>query len=445
MFESLQEKLNNIFKKLRSRGKLNETDLNEVLREVRLALLEADVNLKVVKEFISKVKEKAFGAKLWESLTPGQLVIKFVKDELIEIMGSHNSKLNLAPQDLTIIMLIGLHGSGKTTTCAKLAGFLKNKAHNPLLVSCDIYRPAAALQIKTLGEKLDIPVYIGAPKDSPLEICKKALEQAKKQAKDVIIIDTAGRLHIDESLMQELIELKNCLHPNEILLVADAMTGQEAVNIAENFNKNLEIDGIILTKLDGDARGGAALSIKFVTGKPIKFVGIGEKLDTLEPFYPDRMASRILGMGDILGLIEKAEISLDLEKARNLEKKIKTQEFTLLDFLEQIQQIKKMGPLDQILAMIPGFSQMKQFNNLQIDEKEFKHLEAIIYSMTPYERNNPHILNAGRKRRISQGSGTDVALINRLLKQFEMLKKTMKQFGEIGKKSNPLMKIPFFQ
>lgn len=445
MFENLSERLNNIFKKLRSRGKLAEQDVNEALREVRMALLEADVNLKVVKEFINRVKEKAIGEAVWKSLTPGQLVVKFVRDELIGIIGATSAKLNMASQPPTIIMIVGLHGSGKTTTCGKLALNFKEKGNRPLLVATDIYRPAAISQLQVLGSQTGVPVFALGEKTTPLKIVQGALGYANKEGRDIIIIDTAGRLHVDEELMRELVELKDFLKPHEVLLVVDAMTGQDAVNVAETFNNQVGIDGVILTKLDGDARGGAALSVKSVTGKPIKLVGVGEKLDALEVFYPERMVSRILGMGDVLTLIEKAEAAVDIEKAAEFEKKIRAQEFTLEDFLDQLQQVKNMGPIDQILGMIPGFSQSKQLKNINIEEKQLARFEAIIKSMTKQEMRNPHVINASRRRRIAAGSGNEVADVNKLLKNYEMAKKMMKQLVDMekGKKGRGL-KIPFF-
>lgn len=434
MFESLQEKLGNIFRKLRSRGKLTEKDVDLALREVRQALLEADVNLKVVKEFVKKVRDRAVGEAVWKSLTPGQLVIKFVRDELMELMGSTSARLEMAPQPPTVIMITGLHGSGKTTTAGKLALHLKEKGHHPLLVATDIYRPAAITQLKVLGERLDVPVYTLGEKQSPVNIGKGALKAARETGRDIVIIDTAGRLHIDEELMNELVDLKSNVKPNEVILVVDAMTGQDAVNIADSFNKALEIDSVILTKMDGDARGGAALSVKSVTGKPIKFIGLGEKLEALEVFHPDRMASRILGMGDVLGLIEKAEQAMDLEKAEELERKLRSQDLSLDDFLTQLQQVRSMGPLDQLIDMIPGFSGMGAMKGMVVDEKQLNRIEAIIQSMTPYERNSPIILNASRKKRIASGSGVEVADVNRLLKQYEMAKKMLKQFAQMDKK-----------
>jgi signal recognition particle subunit SRP54 len=432
MFESLQEKLGNIFRKLRGRGKLTEKDVDLALREVRQALLEADVNLKVVRDFVKKVREKAVGEAVWKSLTPGQLVVKFVKDELMELMGSTSSRLELAPQPPTVIMIVGLHGSGKTTSSGKLALHLKEKGHHPLLVATDIYRPAAITQLQVLGEKLEIPVYTLGEKQSPVNICNGAMKTAAQTGRDVVIVDTAGRLHVDEELMKELVEMRDSIKPHQVLLVVDAMTGQDAVNIAEKFNQALNIDGVVLTKLDGDARGGAALSVKAVTGKPIKFVGTGEKLEALEVFHPDRMTSRILGMGDVLSLIEKAEATFDMEKAEEFERKLRTQELSLDDFLQQLQQVRSMGPLDQLLGMIPGMS-AGAMKNVAVDERQLSRIEAIIQSMTPLERNSPVVLNASRKRRIANGSGVQVADVNRLLKQYDMAKKMVKQIAHMGK------------
>ncbi len=442
MFESLQDKLGAIFKKLRGRGKLSEQDVDLALREVRIALLEADVSLKVVKDFIAKVREKAVGEAVWNSLTPGQLVVKFVKDELVELMGAEKPGIRLAPQPPTVIMLAGLNGAGKTTSSGKLALYFKEKGHFPLLVATDIYRPAAIAQLRVLGEKLGVPVYTLGEKQTPVNICKGALAQAQSTGRDVVIVDTAGRLHIDEELMSELIEIKDKIKPHETLLVVDSMTGQDAVNIADSFNKQIDIDGVILTKLDGDARGGAALSVKAVTGKPIKFVGMGEKLDALEIFHADRIVSRILGMGDVLGLIEKAESAFSEEQARELEKKFRKQEFSLQDFLDQIQQVKKMGPIQHLLEMIPGFS--SALKDMPIDDKQVGHVEAIIRSMTPRERKDPSVLNASRKRRVAAGSGMEVADVNRLLKQYDMSKKMFKQFGDLEKMKKGLpFKLPF--
>jgi len=445
IFEGLAEKLQGALQKLKNKGKLTEKDVQEAMREVKLALLEADVNFKVVKEFIDKVKERAVGAEVMESLTPGQQVIKIVNEELTALMGTVPSKLTFASSPPTVFMLVGLQGSGKTTTSGKLGGYLKKMGKRPLLVAADIYRPAAIKQLEVVGSKLDIPVFSMGDKLSPVKIAKAAVEHANKHGNDIIIIDTAGRLHIDEELMQELVHIKEAVVPHEILLVVDAMTGQDAVNVAKNFNEKLGIDGVILTKLDGDTRGGAALSVRAVTQKPIKFVGMGEKLDDLEVFYPDRMASRILGMGDVLTLIEKAQANFDEKKARELEKKIKSQEFDFNDFLEQLQQMKNMGPMNQLLEMIPGVNS-KQLKDLEIDEKEFAHIEAIIRSMTEEERRNPSIINGSRRKRIARGSGVTVNQVNSLLKQFAQMKKMMKQFAQMEKsmKKGGKMKIPFF-
>lgn len=447
MFEALSDRLGEIFKKLRGRGKLSEQDVNEAMREVRLALLEADVSLKVVREFISRVKAKAIGEELWKSLTPGQLVVKYVRDELVEIMGATSAKLNLASQPPTVVMLVGLHGSGKTTSTGKLALHLKEKGHRPLLAATDIYRPAAISQLQVLGSQLGIPVFSLGTDVSPVEICRQAVGKAREDGRDVLIIDTAGRLHIDDELMAELGKMREEVKPDEVLLVVDAMTGQDAVNLAERFNTSVGIDGVIMTKLDGDARGGAALSVKFVTGKPIKFIGVGEKLTALEPFHPDRMVGRILGMGDVFTIIDKAQAAIDVEKAQELEKKLKTASFDMEDFLDQLQQVKKMGPLQDLVAMIPGFSQVKELKNLTPDEKQLVHIEAIIKSMTKEERRNPSLLNASRRRRIAAGSGTEVFDVNQLMKQYEMLKKMMKQFSGGGSPFKggrmPKLKLPF--
>lgn len=445
VFEGLAEKLQGALQKLKSKGKLTDKDVKDAMREVKLALLEADVNFKVVKDFIDKVKDRAVGHEVMESLTPGQQVIKIVHEELTALMGTTQSKLNFAPKPPTVIMLVGLQGAGKTTTGGKLGGYLKKMGKRPLLVAGDIYRPAAIKQLQVVGAQLDIPVFSMGDKVSPVHIAKAGIEHANKHGNDVVIIDTAGRLHIDENLMEELENIKKEVVPHEILLVVDAMTGQDAVNVAETFNHRLGIDGVILTKLDGDTRGGAALSVRAVAQKPIKFVGMGEKLSELEPFYPDRMASRILGMGDVLSLIEKAQANFDEKKARELEKKIRTQEFTFEDFLEQLQQMKKMGPLSQLLEMIPG-ANTKQLKNLEINDKELIHIEAMIRSMTIEERRNPSIINGSRRKRIAQGSGMTVQKVNNLLKQFEQTKKMMKQFADMEKsmKKSGKMKFPFF-
>lgn len=443
MFQNLSERLQETFKKLKGKGNLTEADVNEAMREVRVALLEADVNYKVVKEFVAQVKEKAVGQDVMTSLTPGQQVVKIVREQLIELLGGVQSKINLAPKPPTIVMLVGLQGSGKTTTCGKLANLLRKQGRRPLLVAADIYRPAAIKQLEVLGKQLDIPVFTMG-QQNPVDIAKGAVAHANKTGHDLVIIDTAGRLHIDEELMNELESIKAAVKPHEILLVVDAMTGQDAVNVADSFNQRLGLDGIVMTKLDGDTRGGAALSVRKVTGTPIKFVGMGEKLDALEVFHPDRMADRILGMGDVLTLIEKAQANLDAEETEKLRKKLKTATFTLEDFLDQLHQIKKMGPLDQILAMIPGMSKIKNIQE-QIDEKELIYAEAIINSMTPYERRHPEKINGSRRKRIAKGSGTSVQEVNRLLKQFEQTRKMFKQFGDMEKnlKKGKKLKIPF--
>jgi len=432
-FDNLATRLQETMKKLRGKGRLTEKDVEESLREVRLALLEADVNYKVVKDFVKKVKERAVGEEVLTSLTPGQQVIKIVNDELTALMGGTRAKLEMSSKPPTIIMMVGLQGAGKTTTAAKLARILKGQGHRPLLVAADIYRPAAIKQLMVLGEQIEVPVF-SMGEQNPVDIAKAALSHGSSHNNDVIIIDTAGRLHIDEALMEELVQIKESTSPTEILLVVDSMTGQDAVNVAETFNKHLDIGGVVLTKLDGDARGGAALSVKAVTGKPIKFVGVSEKMDGLEPFHPDRMASRILGMGDVLSLIEKASSAVDEEKAKQLAQKLKEAEFTLEDFLDQLEQIKQMGPLDQILGMLPGMGNMKQLKNLDVDESHLKRIEAIISSMTIEERRNPQIIGGSRRKRIAQGSGTRVQDVNRLLKQFEQTRALMKQFAGFEKK-----------
>jgi signal recognition particle subunit SRP54 len=437
MFDSLTDKLSAVFKRLRGHGKLTEQNITEALKEVRLALLEADVNFKVVKDFVERIRSRAVGQEVMESLTPGQQVVKVVHEELISLMGGVNSSLNLSFKPPIPIMLVGLQGSGKTTTAGKLAKFLKDKGRKPYLVPADVRRPAAIEQLKRLGEQLGIPVFNPDPQRSPLEICKKALILADEQNQDVLLLDTAGRLHIDEALMKELEEIKRELIPREILLVADAMTGQDAVNVAKKFNESLDIHGVILTKLDGDARGGAALSIKAVTGKPIKFIGVGEKLDALEIFHPDRMASRILGLGDVLSLIEKAQEAIDAKKAQELEKKLLKDTFTLEDFREQLQQIKKMGSIEQIFSMIPGMGRLKLPKDFQGSEKELVKVEAIINSMTKEERRSPEILNGSRRLRIAKGSGTTVQDVNQLLKQYLQTKKMLRQFKRSGMRGLP--------
>lgn len=441
-FEALSQKLDAIFKKLRGKGKLSESDVKEAMREIRLALLEADVNYKVVKDFISKVTERAIGHEVMESLTPGQQVIKIVYDELTNLMGSKEAKLNLKGNP-AVIMLVGLQGSGKTTTAGKLGNYLSKMGRRPLLVAADIYRPAAIKQLHVVGDKVKVPVFSMGEKN-PVEIARASVEHAFRHGNDVVILDTAGRLHIDEELMEELKEIKNAVDPCEILLVVDSMTGQDAVNVAESFHSKLELTGLILTKLDGDTRGGAALSIKAVTGCPIKFIGMGEKLDDLEQFHPDRMASRILGMGDVLSLIEKATQNIDIKKAKELEERIRKEQFDLNDFLDQLKQVRKMGSLDQIFSMIPGFSPQKM-QGLDFNEKELVKVEAIINSMTKEERRNPSIINGSRRRRIAMGSGTTVQDVNKLLKQFEQMKKLMKQLSEMEKSHKKgRFRIPFF-
>ncbi|MGI6224692.1 MAG: signal recognition particle protein [Peptococcales bacterium] len=443
-FENLGEKLQGIFKKLKGQGKISEKDLKAALREVRVALLEADVNYKVVKDFINAINDRALGQDVLESLTPGQQVIKIVNDELTQLMGGAQSKLEISPKPPTIIMMVGLQGSGKTTSTGKLGRYLKKQGRRPLLVACDIYRPAAIKQLQVLGEQLDIPVFSLGDKTSPVDIAKQAVSHANYHGNDFILLDTAGRLHIDEELMFELSSIKNEVKPSEILLVVDAMTGQDAVNVAEKFNELLELTGVVLTKLDGDTRGGAALSVKAVTGKPIKFAGMGEKMDALEPFHPERMASRILGMGDVLTLIEKAQENFDQKQAQELQKKLLKAEFTLEDFLSQMQQMKNMGPLDQIMDMIPGMNKAK-LKGLEFDGKEFDRFQAIIQSMTVDERKNPQKINGSRRRRIALGSGTKVQDVNRLLKQFEQAQKMMKQFSGMaqGKGKKGKFKLPF--
>ena len=427
-FEGLTEKLSGAFKKLRGKGRLSEADVKEAMREIRLALLEADVSYKVVKDFIRQVTERAVGADVLESLTSAQMIVKIVDEELTKLMGSENQKLQLASQPPTVVMLVGLQGAGKTTNGAKLAGLFKKQNKNPLLVACDIYRPAAIKQLQVVGGQLGIPVF-EMGQTNPVDIAKAAIAHAVRHGNDMVFLDTAGRLHIDEALMDELRAIKAAVKPNEILLVVDAMTGQDAVNAAKAFNDELDIDGVILSKLDGDARGGAALSVKAVTGKPIKFIGTGEKLDQIEPFHPGRMASRILGMGDVLTLIEKAEAAFDAKKAAELEQKLRSNRFTLADFYDQLVQLKGMGSLDEIAGMMPGMGSLK---GAQIDEKAMGRTEAIIQSMTPRERENPAILNHSRKRRIAAGAGVKVEDINRLLKQFEMMSQLAKQFSGPG-------------
>ncbi len=436
--------MQDIVRKFRGKGRVTEADIKEVMREIKLALLEADVNFKVVKDFIGVVSQKAVGQEVMESLTPGQQIIKIVHDELVNLLGGTQRKITFAPRPPTIIMMVGLQGAGKTTTSGKLASQLRKQGKNPLLAACDVYRPAAIKQLEVVGSQLNIPVYTEYETRNPVSIAGKALREAENKGYDIVIIDTAGRLHINEELMDEIKNIKSVVKPTEILLVVDAMTGQDAVNVAASFNEKLGIDGIILTKLDGDTRGGAALSVKSVTGKPIKFAGMGEKLNELEAFYPERMASRILGMGDVLSLIEKAQESIDEKKALELEKKLRTQQFTLEDFLDQMQQLKNLGPLNQIIGMIPGLSP-KQLQGIDMDEKKMVHFEAIIQSMTKKERVDPSIINASRKKRIAAGSGTTIQDINNLLKRFEELKKMMKQMTDMTKVKKGKFKMPFFR
>jgi signal recognition particle subunit SRP54 len=443
-FENLSDKLQNIFKGLKGKGRLSEADVKNALKEVKMALLEADVNFKVVKNFVNTVTERAVGQDVLNSLTPGQMVIKIVNEEMVNLLGEQTVEIQLKPaSDITVIMMCGLQGAGKTTTVAKLAGKLKSKGRKPLLVACDIYRPAAIDQLQINGNKQGVDVFSMGDKHKPLNIAKAAMEHAAKNAYNVVILDTAGRLHIDEAMMEELQEIKANITVHQTILVVDAMTGQDAVNVSEMFNEKLSIDGVILTKLDGDTRGGAALSIRAVTGRPILYVGMGEKLSDLEQFYPDRMASRILGMGDILTLIDKAQADFDMNKAKELEKKIKKSELDFNDFLEQMQQMKKMGGMADLLGMIPGMG--KQLKGVEIDDNALSSTEAIIYSMTKAERSNPDLLNPSRKKRIAAGAGVDVSEVNALVKQFEQSKKMMKQFsGMMGKgKKHGGFKMPF--
>ena len=447
MFQSLVDKMTEAFKKIKGKGKLTEADVKAGMREIKLALLEADVNYKVVKDFIKTVTDRAVGSEVLESLMPAQQIVKIVNEELCTLMGGTQSKLNISPKPPTIVMMVGLQGAGKTTHAAKLAGMYKKQGKRPLLVACDIYRPAAIKQLEVVGGQLEIPVFQMGDKVSPVEIAKAGIEHAKKHGHDMVFIDTAGRLHIDEVLMNELKDIKAAVEPTEILLVVDAMTGQDAVNVAESFNNLLDITGVILTKLDGDTRGGAALSVRHVTGKPIKFVGTGEKLDMIEPFYPDRMASRILGMGDVLSLIEKAQQNFDDKQAAELERKMREQSFTLTDFLEQFKQVRGMGSLDQLMGMIPGVN-TAALKDVKVDERQLDRIEAIILSMTPEERDKPDLINASRKRRIADGSGMKVEDVNRLLKQYDQMKQMMKKFSAMtggkrfGKKGGK-MRLPF--
>ena len=443
MFDNLNEKLNSVFKKLKGQGKLTEKNIESGLKEVRMALLEADVHYKVVKTLISDIKTRALGEEVLTSLTPGQQVVKIVNDELTELMGSEHEELSLSGSKPASIMLVGLQGSGKTTTAGKLAVFLKKNNRKPYLVPADVYRPAAIEQLTKLGEQLSVPVFASNTEMSPVDICRNAKEAARLAGCDTIIFDTAGRLHIDEDLMNELSRIKEATKPSDILLVADAMTGQDAVNIAKSFESRLDISGVVLTKMDGDARGGAALSIKAVTGKPVKFIGVGEKLKDLEPFHPDRMSSRILGMGDVLTLIEKAQDMVDEKKAVELEKKLKKNQFTLEDFRDQMVQIRKMGSIKDLLKMIPGVSNNKHFQKLNVDEKEFVRIEAIINSMTPKERNRHTIINGGRRKRIAKGSGTQVQDVNKLLKNYAQMIKMIKKLNQGGMRSLSRGMLPF--
>ncbi|PGM54784.1 signal recognition particle protein [Bacillus sp. AFS053548] len=442
-FEGLADRLQKTLQKVRGKGKVSESDVKEMMREVRLALLEADVNFKVVKDFVKRVSERAVGQEVLQSLTPGQHVVKVVQEELTALMGGEQSKIAVANRPPTVIMMVGLQGAGKTTTTGKLANLLRKKYNRkPLLVAADIYRPAAIKQLQTLGKQIDLPVFSLGDQVSPVEIAKQAIQHAKDEHHDYVLIDTAGRLHIDEGLMEELAQIKELSKPEEIFLVVDAMTGQDAVNVAQSFNDQLGLTGVVLTKLDGDTRGGAALSIRAVTNTPIKFVGLGEKLDAIEPFHPERMASRILGMGDVLTLIEKAQENVDQEKAKEMEQKLRNASFTLDDFLDQLSQVKKMGPLGDILKMMPGANKIKGLNDVQIDDKQIAHVEAIIQSMTKQEKLTPDIINSSRRKRIARGSGRPVQEINRLLKQFEEMKKMMKMMGGMQKGKKKGFKFP---
>lgn len=434
-FEGLTSRLQNVFSKLRGRGKVSEEDVNTAMREVRLALLEADVNFKVVKDFIAKVKEKSVGSEVMDSFTPGMVIIDIVNKELTELMGGSQAKLAKSNKPPTVILMAGLQGAGKTTTSAKLAKLLLKGNHRPLLVAGDIYRPAAIKQLQVLGEQIKVPVFTLPEGNSPVEIARQALQHAKDNSNDYLIVDTAGRLHVDDELMEELRQIHEVTTPDEVLLVVDAMTGQDAVNVADSFNTQLTLTGVVLTKLDGDTRGGAALSVKAVTGCPIKFAALGEKIDALEPFHPERMASRILGMGDMLSLIEKAQAEIDTDKAKEMERKMRNAEFTFDDFLEQMAQVKKLGPIDQIMDMIPGMGKMKQMQDVKVDEKQMDRVEAIVHSMTKKEKQNPEMINHSRRKRIAAGSGTNLADVNRLIKQFDEMRRMMKQLsGMMGSK-----------
>ncbi len=442
MFQSLSEKLSNAFKFFKNKGKLTEADVKAGMREIKMALLEADVNFKVVKDFVRMVSERAVGAEVMESLLPAQQIVKIVNEELIKLMGTSQAKLTIAPKPPTVIMMVGLQGAGKTTHAGKLAGMYKKQGKKPLLVACDVYRPAAIKQLEIVGERLDIPVFTLGDKEKPVKIAKEGVKYAEKNGFDMVFIDTAGRLHIDEALMGELQDINKAVEPTEILLTVDAMIGQDAVTVAEHFNEQLDVTGVILTKLDGDTRGGAALSVRHVTGKPIKFIGTGEKLDAIEPFYPDRMASRILGMGAVLSPIEKAEQAYDQKQAAELERKIRESTFTLDDYLQQFAQLKKMGNLESLMGMMPGIKP-GALKDAKIDEKQLARTEAIIRSMTKKEREKPDIINASRKIRISKGSGTTVEEVNKLLKQFDTTRKMMKQFATGKRGMFGKMKVPF--
>lgn len=441
MFQNLQEKLSEAFKKFRNKGKLTEKDVREGMRAVKLALLEADVNFKVVRSFINTVTERAVGTEVLESLVPAQQVIKIVNEELTALMGSTVSKIQIAPKPPTIIMMVGLQGAGKTTHTAKLASLFKKDGKHPMLAACDIYRPAAIKQLQVVGEAVGVPVYAEENNKNAVKIAEHALKECQRQGCDMLFIDTAGRLHVDEDMMKELVDIKDTLSPSEILLVVDAMTGQDAVNVAETFNSMLDITGVVMTKMDGDTRGGAALSVKYITGKPIKYIGTGEKLDAIEPFYPDRMASRILGMGDMLSLIEKAQQTFDEEKAAELEEKLRKSKFTLTDYLDQFAQLKNMGSLESLMGMIPGMKP-SAVKDAKIDERAIDRMQAIILSMTPQEREKPEIINSSRKKRIATGAGTTVEEVNKLLKQFEQTNKLMKQMSN-GKRFGKFGKMPF--
>ncbi|URN93363.1 MAG: signal recognition particle protein [Candidatus Pristimantibacillus lignocellulolyticus] len=437
-FESLSSRLQNVFSKLKGKGKVSENDVAEAMREVRLALLEADVNFKVVKDFIAKVKEQAIGLDVSKSFTPGMVIIDIVNKELTELMGGTQAKLAKANKPPTVIMMVGLQGAGKTTSSGKLARLLQKGNHKPLLVACDIYRPAAIKQLQVLGEQINAPVFAMGDQVSPVDIARNGLQHAKDNGNDYVIFDTAGRLHIDEALMGELKEIHSIVKPDEVLLVVDAMTGQDAVNVAQSFHEQLELTGVVLTKLDGDTRGGAALSVKAVTGQPIKFAAMGEKIDSLEPFHPERMASRILGMGDMLSLIEKAQAGIDADKAAEMERKMRNAEFTFDDFLEQMEQVKKLGPLDQIMDMLPGMGKMKgNMKDMKVDEKQMGRVEAIVKSMTKEEKQKPELLNHSRRKRIATGSGATIVEVNRLIKQFDDMRKMMKQFSSMMGPNGP--------